>query len=139
MRKPIVHSPRRQSFFAESSELCFQTKTSLKISQFTLFLFIQSFSHPIGDKKVRKYIHTYAFTRLSHANFLIKLVCDSKHTFSAHKNDDGQISLVLVLRTLLWSFLQKTYKLSKRSQEVYTCANVKSRKLHLNNFEKSKV
>ena len=85
MRKPIVHSPRRQLFFAESSELCFQTKTSLKISQFTLFLLIQSFSHPIGDKKVRKYIHTYAFTRLSHANFLIKLVCDSKYTIPAQK------------------------------------------------------
>ena len=51
-------------------------------------LSLLSFNHfltPFGDKKVRKYIHTYAFTRLSHANFLIKLVCDSKHTIPAQK------------------------------------------------------
>ena len=139
MRKPIVHSPRRQLFFAESSELCFQTKTSLKISQFTLFLFIQSFSHPIGDKKVRKYIHTYAFTRLSHANFLIKLVCDSKHTFSAHKNNDGQSLLFQCYVRCYGAFRKKRISFQKDLRKVYTCANVKSRKLHLNNFEKSKV
>ena len=119
MRKPIVHSSRQLLFFAESSALCFPNKdVPENITTHTLF-FIQSFSHPFGDIKVRKiHIHTFAYTIVCLLPYQISLRFQA-YIFCSNKNDDGQFSQVLMLRMLPWSYSQKTYKLSKTSPHTY--------------------